>query len=209
MIEIKNISKSYKNRLILDDISLSFHEEDIVVIVGRNGAGKSTLLSILAGFVKADKGTASINKKEVGFIPQADSLFEDLTVKDNINFWANISNTKNSHDLIKLFGIDEYLKKKVRELSGGMKKRVAICTALLHDPKIIIMDEPFSGLDMFYKNELLQMIAKLKEMGKCIIYTSHNTDEIFALESKHYVISNKKVYPIESKEELYEKYILA
>jgi len=90
-----------------------------------------------------------------------------------------------------------------------MKKRVAICTALLHDPKIIIMDEPFSGLDMFYKNELLQMIAKLKEMGKCIIYTSHNTDEIFALESKHYVISNKKVYPIESKEELYEKYILA
>ena len=209
MIEIKNISKSYKERLILDDISFSFDKEDIVVIVGKNGAGKSTLLSILAGFVTVDKGNISINKKEIGFIPQTDNLFEDLSVKDNIKFWASLTNKKDPSKLIEFFGINEYLKKKVKNLSGGMKKRVAICIALLHDPKIIIMDEPFSGLDMFYKNELLQMIAKLKEMGKCIIYTSHNTDEIFAFESKHYVINNKKIYTIESKEELYEKYILA
>ncbi|MCL1924886.1 MAG: ABC transporter ATP-binding protein [Defluviitaleaceae bacterium] len=223
-MELKNISKSYKSRLILENISLSFNEKDIIVIVGQNGAGKSTLLSILAGFTKPDSGISNIDKSIISFIPQKDSLFEDLTVKDNLKFWSacggakKINTTKlkitqetkkpknnedkKSENFIELLGINEYEKKKVKDLSGGMKKRVAICSALAQNPKIIIMDEPFSGLDMFYKNELFKTIKMLNGLGKCIIYTSHNVDEIFALESKHYLLKDRKLFYMENKEQM-------
>ena len=207
MIEIRNISKSYRQRLILDDISLCF-DGKVTIIVGKNGVGKSTLLSILAKFMKPDKGEVISNKK-IAFIPQADALFEDLTVKDNISFWQSISNNKN----INLLGLEPFLKTKVKNLSGGTKKRVAILVSLLNNPEIVIMDEPFAGLDLFYKNELFQLIESLKNEGKQIIYTSHNIDEVFALESTKYIL-DKKLKKLETEEELFtyitnknEKYI--
>ena len=198
MIEIKNISKSYKQRLVLDNISLCF-DEKVTVIVGKNGVGKSTLLSILAKFTKADKGDVISNEK-ISFIPQSDALFEDLSVIDNIKFWKSIS--KSDVDFEK-FGLAPFLKTKVKNLSGGTKKRVSIYIALLNNPKIVIMDEPFAGLDLFYKNELIKIIKNLKEEGKHIIYTSHNIDEVFAFKESSKYILNKKLIKLESEEELF------
>ena len=192
MFKASNISKSYGKRLILDDISLSLNKGQSAVIIGRNGVGKSTLLSVFAGYLQQDTGT--IESDKIGFLPQQDSFFEELTVGDNIAFWAKAAKVKNlPQDFIQLFGVDQYINKKVKTLSGGMKKSVAICCTMVHQPDILILDEPFVSLDMFYKKDLIVALAKLKLNEIGIIYTSHSTDEIKALDSQMYVLDNGKL----------------
>ena len=192
MLTSTNISKAYGERLILDNISLSLDSSQSAVIIGRNGVGKSTLLSILAGYLKADSGEINYNGQKVGYIPQQDNLFDNLTVKDNLTFWAKASKS-NINVFIEIFGIESYMNKKVKNISGGMKKSVSICCGLSHDPNILIMDEPFSGLDIFYKNNLIKTLEKLKTMGKLILYTSHNIDEIIGLDSTVYTLIDTKL----------------
>ncbi|MCL1994962.1 MAG: ABC transporter ATP-binding protein [Defluviitaleaceae bacterium] len=192
MFKASNISKSYGNRLILDDISLSLDKGHSVVVVGSNGVGKSTLLSIFAGYLQADTGT--VESEKIGFLPQQDNFFEELNVGDNIAFWTKAAKAKSlPKDFMQLFGVDEYINKKVKTLSGGMKKSVAICCAMVHQPDVLILDEPFVSLDMFYKKNLIQALDKLKKMDKTIIYTSHSLDEIKALNSEIYVLDKGKL----------------
>lgn len=189
MFKASNISKSYGKNLVLNNISLSLDSGQSAVIAGRNGVGKSTLLSIFAGYLKADSGT--IERGSIGYLPQQDNLFEELKVIDNITFWAKAAKAADlPQDFMQLFGIEKYTNKRVKKLSGGMKKSVAICCAMVSRPNILIMDEPFASLDMFYKKDLIQALAKLKDMGKTIIYTSHSTDEITALNSAVYVLES-------------------
>ena len=192
IITTKNISKSYKDKTILQNISISFESGYSYVIVGRNGAGKSTFLSILSGILKPDTGIIE-TKSKIGFIPQQDILFEELTTKDNINFWlkASKNNWESISPFLNMFGID--IKKKIKNLSGGMKKSVAICCGLIGNPDIIIMDEPFSGLDAVYKNSLLKSMEELKNQGKTLIYTSHNIDEIVGLHSHIYNLKDATI----------------
>jgi len=181
---------------VLDGINFSALPGESAVIVGRNGTGKSTLLSILAGYLRPDSGTISIQCGSAAFCPQDDNLFEDLTVRDNILFWARARGSRpdtNAPDLAKLFDIGSYAGKRVRHLSGGMKKSAAIVCALTNSSQLLILDEPFSGLDIFYKDAILRALDTLKSMGKCIIYTSHNTDEIIGLDSQIYTISQGKL----------------
>ncbi|MCL1936299.1 MAG: ABC transporter ATP-binding protein [Defluviitaleaceae bacterium] len=198
MINIKNISKKYKKSkdevTILDNISISFLSGESYIIAGKNGVGKSTFLSIISGYATPDSGIVACNGN-IGYIPQYDYLFEDLTVIDNINFWVKAVNTnmKQIEKYIQMFDIQNYFKKRVKNLSGGMKKSVAICTSLIHNPDIIIMDEPFSGLDPFYKEKLLNLMSYFKTQNKCIIYTSHSIDEIMGLQSEIYLLKNKKL----------------
>ena len=207
MITVTDISKSYGGKPVLDGVNFSASYGESAVIVGRNGSGKSTLLSILAGYLLPDKGTVTISCGKAAFCPQDDNLFEDLTVRDNILFWTraqggsfaaqNAENLivaePNAPDLVRLFGADAYLGKRVRHLSGGMKKSVAIICALTNNSPVFILDEPFSGLDIFYKSAILGALAKLKSMGKCIIYTSHNIDEIAGLDSQIYTLAQGKL----------------
>jgi len=189
------ISKSYGKKLILDNIDFSLGQGESAVIIGRNGAGKSTFLSILAGFLTPDSG--SVSKDHLtGFVPQKDTLFEDLTVKDNLRFWQSASKSK-SNNFVDMFNVLEYAKKEIKSLSGGMKKSVAICCALAHNPDILIMDEPFAGLDIYYKAELLKKLETLKNMGKTIIYTSHSTDEMLAFENLIFLIKDCKLINIQ------------
>ena len=156
-------------------------------MIGRNGSGKSTLLAIMAGLLKPDSGTVQMNGSplsaaRIGYVPQQDSLFEELTVKDNILFraaGANLSARKAAEaDCVRLLDLHSIWKKKVRNLSGGMRRRVAIAASLIHSPDLILLDEPFSGLDLVQKQELLAHLCQLKQQGKTILYATHNTDEI-------------------------------
>ena len=169
----------------------------------------------MAGILKPDKGDVCFENnsvfkrgvsKNMGFVAQYDSLFEDLSVKDNIRFWAGASDVKlrdfNDNKYIKLLGIDEFKKKKVKAISGGMKKRLSICISLINDPKFIILDEPFSGLDLFYKSELISCLKNLKNLGKTIVYTSHNSDEISDLSDYTCVINDSKIIFNQKTEEL-------
>lgn len=207
MVEINNISKKYGKKQALLNINLSVNDGSVVSVVGKNGSGKSTLLSIIAGVLKPSGGEVLLDgkniihqkrlAKKIGFVPQYNSLFEDLTVKENVKFWASASkiHLKNISEnyFVKLLDLSEFQNKKVKNLSGGMKRRLTICASLIQDPEIIILDEPFAGLDLFYKSELIQYLKKLKDVGKTIIYTSHGTDEIADLSDFMYVINNGEI----------------
>ena len=194
MFTASNISKTFKGRNVLDEVSLSLAPGASAVIVGRNGAGKSTLLSIFSGFLKPDSG--EVKSEPVAYCPQFDDLFEDLTVGDNIKFWAKAhkSGENDITDYVSnVLGVNDYINKRVSVLSGGMKKSTAITCALTGGERVLILDEPFASLDIFYKGELLKVMKMLLSKGYCIIYTAHGTDEIHGLGSDVYSLSDGKL----------------
>ncbi|MBQ5315565.1 MAG: ABC transporter ATP-binding protein, partial [Oscillospiraceae bacterium] len=166
-----------------------------------NGSGKSTLLSIIAGARKASGGKAEISDK-IGYVPQGIALFEDLSVKENIKFFASVNKTK-IPDLSKLpFNLVPIANKKVSKLSTGMKKRVSIVCALVSDPPVIILDEPCAALDIIYRDELLELINQLKSNGKTIIYVGHDFNEISRIYDTLLLIKDGNAVFYKTKDEL-------
>ena len=192
MIIASGISKSYGNQIVLSDISFSISPGESAVIIGRNGIGKSTLLTILAGFLRPDSGSVYCNARALAFCPQEDNLFEELTVQDNLKFWSAACGGSNdlSRRFAHILGIEAFARKKVSKLSVGMKKCAALSCALCGDPRVLILDEPFAGLDIFHKNILIAAFAELITEGKSILYSSHSIDEIVGLGSQIYTLSN-------------------
>ena len=193
VVEALGVGKAYGKKVVLSGVDFLAQAGACAAVVGRNGAGKSTLLAILAGYLAPDSGSVA-RGGEVAYCPQTDSLFEDLSVKDNLRFWARVAfgrfgaSGECALDFAELFGVADYLKKRVSRLSGGMRKCVAIACAMAGDPPLLILDEPFASLDIYHKNTLLRALGLLKAKGKCIVYTSHNLDEIVGLDSKIYTL---------------------
>ncbi len=194
MIEITSIQKSYHKKKILEDVTIKVQEGECVGIVGCNGCGKTTLLSILAGAIKADKGSFHINDDEVfsnprlfskliGYVPQENPLIEELTVFDNLKLWYCDIPEKLKKDLkedgiLTRFGVDKMIKTKVSKLSGGMKKRVSIGCALAKNPPILILDEPGAALDFVLKGEIIAYMKDYMKQGGTIFLTSHEQGEL-------------------------------
>jgi ABC-2 type transport system ATP-binding protein len=193
MIECRHVSKHYKNKKVLSNISLTINEGVIIGLVGPNGAGKSTFMQILSTIVKPSSGDILYNgnsikklakdyKKIIGYVPQDLALYQTLTVQDNINFWTQLTNVHKDKEyvanIISVVGLEDKLNVKVQQLSGGMKRKLNIAIALFHDPKLIIMDEPTVGIDIQSKLEIIKFIQQLKDTGKTIIYSSHDAYEI-------------------------------
>lgn len=195
MLIIDNVYMKY-NQSVLSGISMQIEKGSIIGIAGKNGSGKSTLLKIITSITKPTSGSVmldnvdvfknpSIIKNEIGYVPQENSLFDDLTVKDNIIFWASSCGQKyNSFDLHK-----DILHKKVKDLSGGMRKRINILVSLINNPNYLLMDEPTANLDIYYKREILNMILKYKKENKAIVITSHDANELLLCD-KIYIIKN-------------------
>jgi len=201
LIKLDKISFSYGKTKILNDISLTAENGKCIVIAGPNGSGKSTLLSIIAGARKASSGKMEISDN-IGYVPQGIALFEDLSVKENVRFFASVSNIK-IPDLNKLpFNLTPIANKKVSKLSIGMKKRVSIVCALVSDPSVIILDEPCAALDIIYRDELLELINKLKASGKTIIYVGHDFNEISRIYDTLLLIKNGTAVFYKTKDEL-------
>jgi len=198
LIEAADIHKAFGGKVVLDGVSFSVAGQDIACFIGRNGCGKSTLLNLISGFLPPDTGTIMIDAgKKIGYAPQADVLFDELSVGDNLLFWAAAGGVNKKalkdNECIAALGVWEFKKKKVRHLSQGMKRRVSVAIAILKDPDIIILDEPFSGLDIHYKTSLTGQLLKLNSLGKTIIYTSHSADETFNLAGKIFLIEGGKI----------------
>ena len=187
MIEVQHISKKYGKKQILNDISFQVNQGERVVIVGKNGSGKTTLLRIMSGIIKADAGEIryfgeSINKhskvfrKYCGYVPQENPLIEELSVGDNLLLWS-----KNKHireDIIKRFQLQDMQKTKVAKLSGGMKRRLSIACAFLQQPAILLLDEPTTALDLYYKADILKCLEDYQKNGGVVLMTSHDETEI-------------------------------
>lgn len=218
MLQLQEISKEYKKRIVLDKINFSVLEGDSVGVIGNNGAGKSTMLSIIATIIKPSYGKmiyrgTDINKspevirRELGYVPQDIALFEELSGLDNLKFWGKAYRitgkrlTNRIEEICNIINIDPgHLNSPVKNYSGGMKRRINIGSALLHEPHIVILDEPTVGLDEDTRSNILGSIKKLNEDGVTIICTGHYMNEIRELCNKICHIDSGKVVKMEENE---------
>ncbi len=191
MIELKNITFSYGKGKpnILKNVSLSAMDGKCTVLIGENGAGKSTLVGILAGILKAQCGEFHMSGR-LGYLPQEPSLFDDMTAKENLLFFAKLAGVGMPKPETLPFGVAEFLNKKAGELSGGMKKRLSLACTLLGDPDTLLLDEPAAALDAHYRTVLKDELTKLRENGKCLLYIGHTEEEYKDLCDKRYLLSD-------------------
>jgi phospholipid/cholesterol/gamma-HCH transport system ATP-binding protein len=215
MIELKNISLVLTGRLILNDISLSIERGTTSVILGPSGAGKSTILKIILGLLKPDKGEVIIDgknimdensndsldiRRKIGMVFQANALFDSLTVEQNAAYFLKESSNKSVHEIsekveeilsfVNLTGTEKLYPE---QLSGGMKKRLAIARALAVDPKIILFDEPTTGLDPINTKAVLHLIKSLKSRGTTSVIVTHILNDAIAIGDVLTVINDGKV----------------
>ena len=185
-IEVKNITKIYGNQKALNDISFKVEEGEIIGFLGPNGAGKSTLMKILTGYLKASEGVALVNdfnvfsetidsQRQIGYLPEHNPLYLDMYIKEYLLFNAAIHKIEKQEvdKIIDRVGLRQEAHKKISELSKGYRQRVGLAAALLHNPKVLILDEPTTGLDPISLIRLKELIQSEKAKGKTILITSH------------------------------------
>ncbi|PAV30427.1 ABC transporter ATP-binding protein [Virgibacillus profundi] len=196
MLNVTNISKKYGKKSILSSISLSVQKGEIIGLVGENGAGKSTLLHILATIQKPTDGVISLNdmsydknkkviRKQIGFVPQDIAIWDEFTVEENMIFFEKLSWRKKSKIELKQLCLDMELdkwKEPTKTLSGGMKRKLNLAISLIHDPELLLLDEPTVGIDLKSRKEIGTYLKNQAiNEKKSIVYTSHDMDEIISL----------------------------
>ena len=215
IITIDNVCKNYKTKKALDNVSLSIKQGELFGLLGVNGAGKTTLIKILCGLTRKTSGSITINnfnldkesdkiKEIIDISPQETSVANNLTVKENLEFFANIynnNNTKTINEIVDIFNLNEVLNQRAKTLSGGYKRRLSIAIALISKPKILFLDEPTLGLDVFARRELWNIIKKLQK-NITIILTSHYLEEIETLCDRVAILSNGKLLKTGTVEEI-------
>ena len=204
-IEVQKISKNYGNQKALDNISFSVKKGEIVGFLGPNGAGKSTLMKILTTYLSADSGNASVNnhdvtlgqkevQQSVGYLPEHNPLYLDLYVKEYLEFNAAIYKIEKTRieEVITLTGLSPESHKKIGELSKGYRQRVGLATALLHNPDVLILDEPTTGLD---PNQLVEIRNLIKNIGKdkTVFLSTHIMQEVEAICDRVIIIDKGKI----------------
>lgn len=204
-IEVQNISKSYGNQKALDNVTFSVKKGEIVGFLGPNGAGKSTLMKILTTYLSADKGEALVNnsnvatepiavQKSIGYLPEHNPLYLDLYVREYLEFNADVYKIPKSRiqEVIQLTGLTPESHKKIGQLSKGYRQRVGLATALLHNPEVLILDEPTTGLD---PNQLVEIRDVIKNVGKdkTVFLSTHIMQEVEAICNRVIIINNGKI----------------
>jgi ABC-2 type transport system ATP-binding protein len=191
MIEIQNLEKSFGDKLVLDKLSFSISRNSIYGLLGPNGAGKTTTINILSDLLDADggsitmKGNLSLDKRKhlIGVVPQEISVYHDLTCMENLLFFARLyglqgkARSNRVEQLIQMLNLTAYRNTRVSKLSGGWKRRLNIAVALVHFPRILILDEPTAGLDLEARHELWVIIRSLRDNGVSILMTTHQLEE--------------------------------
>ncbi|MCZ8198439.1 MAG: gliding motility-associated ABC transporter ATP-binding subunit GldA [Flavobacterium sp.] len=204
-IEVQNISKSYGAQKALDNVSFSVKKGEIVGFLGPNGAGKSTLMKILTTYINSDEGKASVNgndvnenqkavQQSVGYLPEHNPLYLDLYVREYLEFNADVYKVAKSRieEVIQLTGLSAESHKKIGQLSKGYRQRVGLATALLHNPDVLILDEPTTGLD---PNQLVEIRNVIKNVGKnkTVFLSTHIMQEVEAICDRVIIINNGKI----------------
>lgn len=206
IIEVKNITKRFNDKLVLDNISYEVEQGEIFGFIGPNGAGKSTLINIMTSLLTPDSGTITIcgydilkdpikAKGCIGYVPQDLALMEELNAYDNLEFFGALYGLKGKvlkeriSEALKVTGLEENRKQKVKKFSGGMKRRLNLALAILHHPKVLILDEPTVGVDPQSRNHIFSFVKNIcKEWGTTVIYTSHYMEEIEELCKRVFII---------------------
>ena len=219
MIEIKNVTKKYGSNVALKDVTFTVNDGEIFAFIGHNGAGKTTLLKAIVGIHKFDEGDILINgksiitnpvacKKEMAFVPDNPELYEQMKAIDFIDFICDMYEVpqdvreKNIKKYAKMFDIEENLNETIESFSHGMKQKIALIAALAHDPKILIMDEPFVGLDPKAVFDVKEVMNEMIKEGKTIFFSTHILDVAEKLCSRVAIIKKGELLKVGSMKEV-------
>ncbi|GMA08049.1 sodium ABC transporter ATP-binding protein [Tetragenococcus halophilus subsp. flandriensis] len=220
MLEVKNLSKSFGDYKALDDLTFSINEGQIMGLIGQNGAGKTTTFRLILDFLQADQGEIlwnghSLSAKEyniIGYLPEERGLYPRITVQDQLIYFARLRGRSKKEIVPK---IDEWMDKfqvkgkktdKVKTLSKGNQQKIQLIATLIHEPELIILDEPFSGLDPVNVELLKDGIMELKEKGSCVIFSSHNMDNVEKICDHLIMLNNGKTVLQGEVHEIREKF---
>lgn len=211
MLKVTNLTKTFKNTTVVDDISFQVKPGEIVGLLGENGAGKTTTLRMISTMLKISSGEAIVNgylaskepikvRKEIGILFGGDvGLYDRLTARENIKYFANLYGIDNKsaddriNELSKRFEMDEFIDKKVAKFSRGMKQKVSIARSIVHSPNVMLFDEPSTGLDVTAARTVHEFILKCKEEGKTILFSSHSMAEVEKLCDRVVIINKGKL----------------
>ena len=220
MLEANSLKKSYGNIMAVDGVSLRAAAGETVGLLGPNGAGKTTTVSIIAGLVRPDYGSVKIGnralagdtdpiKRRIGLVPQDLALFDELTARDNLLLFAalyDLAGTAANRaigEALELAGLADRSRDRVRTFSGGMKRRLNLAVALLHDPQILLLDEPTVGVDPQSRNSIFDNLETLKQHGKTLLYTTHYMEEAERLCDRVVIIDHGRVIADDGLQGLY------
>lgn len=219
IVKIQELTKKFGDFTAVDNIDLVIKEGEIYGLLGPNGAGKSTTINMICGLLSITKGSIKIlgkdskkdayfTKSNIGVVPQDIAVYEDLTCFENVKFFGSLYGLrgevlkKKVEEALEFVGLSDKHKSFPAQFSGGMKRRLNIACALVHRPKLIIMDEPTVGIDPQSRNHILQSVKRLNELGCTIIYTSHYMEEVEQICSNISIIDHGKVIAEGTKDEL-------
>ncbi len=219
MIEIKNVTKKYGSKVALKDVSFNVEDGEIFAFIGHNGAGKTTLIKSIVGIHDFDEGDILINgksikedpiacKKDMAYVPDNPELYENMKEIDFINFICDMYDVsleereKNISKYAKLFEIENNLNDTINSFSHGMKQKIAIISALAHNPKILIMDEPFVGLDPKAVYDIKEIMNEMIKEGKTIFFSTHILDVAEKLCSRVAIIKNGELIKVGSMKQI-------
>jgi len=219
MIRVEDLQKSYGSLRAVDGISFEIPEGELFGFLGPNGAGKTTSLSMISGLLKPDRGRVSIGeidvwhspkeaKRILGLVPQDLALYEELTARENLMFWGSLfhlprSELKANIDVwLGRVGLADRAKEAVSKFSGGMKRRLNLAIGLVHNPKVVLLDEPTVGIDPQARKNILDIIREIAKEGSTILFTTHHLEEAEALCDRIAIIDHGKILETGSVEEL-------
>lgn len=198
MLEVNDLSKSFGDLRAVNHLSFGCKSGEIFGLLGPNGAGKTTTISMIAGLLPPDAGKIHVDgldithnpaevKRRLGVVPQEIALYEDLTARENLDFWAGIYGLSGKalasrrDELLETVGLADRATDRVREFSGGMKRRLNLALGLVHTPKLVLLDEPTAGIDPQARLNILTVVRQLVEQGASVLYTTHYLEEAESL----------------------------
>lgn len=220
MLEVLDLTKRFKKNFAVNGVNLFLEQGEIVGLLGPNGAGKSTTISMIATLIEPNSGDIRLYNESIikhpekirailGVVPQEIALYQDLTAEENLEFFGRIYRLKGRDlkkrmdEVLEIIGLADKRKEKVKKFSGGMKRRLNIGVALLHNPQLVIMDEPTVGIDPQSRTYILDTVKRLnQEKGITVLYTSHYMEEVEYLCKRIYIMDKGHIIASGTKEEL-------
>jgi ABC-2 type transport system ATP-binding protein len=219
LLEVRDLGKSYGSQRALDGVSLVVEAGEIFGLLGPNGAGKTTLLSIVAGLLEADSGSVYLEgavfrpgdrdlRRTIGIVPQEIALYGELTAAENLRFFGELYGVRGGEldhrvaQIVKALGLDDRADGRVAAFSGGMQRRLNLGAALVHQPRLLLLDEPTAGVDPQSRRHLFEEIRRLNREGVTIVYTSHYMEEVQALCARIGIIDHGRLIACDTLEHL-------
>ena len=219
---MKNVVKRYDETTALDHLNFDVHEGEILGLLGPNGAGKTTAIRVLCGLIDADGGDIQVFgkkqsvknleiRRDIGLVTQDITVFNDLSAIENLRYFGGLYGLRgaelesNVKEMLEFVGLTDHAKKRPKTFSGGMQRRLNIACALVHKPKLLIMDEPTVGIDPQSRNHILESVKKIAEKGTTVIYTSHYMEEVQAICNRISIMDAGRVIADGTIEELMSK----